>query len=95
MLENEESTHNISSDILESTFGIYKQRKSPNKLYGVTSFILIIPAYTQLGERKKADNYFVKEHLENVRLKHIQQWSELNLTTNLVMKRRRTLKSTG
>lgn len=95
VLENEESIHNISSDILESTFGIYKQRKSPNKLYGVTSFILIIPAYTQLGEGKKADNYFIKEHLENVRLKHIQQWSESNLTTNLVMKRRRTLKSAG
>ena len=29
---------NISSDIIESTFGIYKSKKSPNKLYGVTSF---------------------------------------------------------
>ena len=27
---------NISSDIIESTFGIYKSKKSPNKLYGVT-----------------------------------------------------------
>ena len=28
----------ISSDIIESTFGIYKGKKSPNKLYGITSF---------------------------------------------------------
>ena len=30
---------NLSSDIIESTFGIYKSKKSPNKLYGVTSFV--------------------------------------------------------
>lgn len=27
---------NLSSDIIESTFGSYKSKMSPNKLYGVT-----------------------------------------------------------
>lgn len=43
VLENEKSVHNNSSDVIESTFGVYKLRKSPNKLYGVISFILFLP----------------------------------------------------
>lgn len=87
LLENEDSIHNNSSDIIESTFGIYKLRKSPNKLFGVTSFILFIPAYTKLGANIKSNDYSIKEHLENVRLWEINQWSNSNLTTNLVTKR--------
>lgn len=92
VLENEKSIHNISSDIIESTFGIYKHRKSPNKLFGVTSFILFIPAYTKLRTDIKSNDYSIKEHLENVKLREIEQWSISNLTTNLVTKRINTLK---
>lgn len=95
ILENKKSIHNNSSDIIESTFGIYKQRKSPNKLFGVTSFILLIPAYTQLAAGKESKDYSIKVHLENVRIRQINQWSKSNLTTNLVTKRRQTLKSVG
>jgi hypothetical protein len=35
--------HHNSSDIFESMFGIFKSRKSPNKLYGITPFILFFP----------------------------------------------------
>lgn len=92
LLDNEKSIHNISSDIIESAFGIYKARKSPNKLFGVTSFILFIPAYTKLGADVKSKDYAIKEHLENVRLREIDQWSRSNLTANLVTKRINTLK---
>ena len=44
---------NLSSDIIESTFGIYKSKKSPNKLYGVTSFVRA-PAQ-ELGYRTNQD----------------------------------------
>lgn len=92
VLENEKSIHNISSDIIESTFEIYKHRKSPNKLFEVTSFILFIPAYTKLRTDIKSNDYSIKEHLENVKLREIEQWSISNLTTNLVTKRINTLK---
>ena len=38
----------ISSDIIESTFGIYKSKKPPNKLYGITPFALMIPLYPKV-----------------------------------------------
>lgn len=95
ILENQETAHNNSSDIIESTFGAYKLRKSPNKLYGVTSFILFMPTYAQFTA-KRCDKYFpVKKHLENIRLRQIQEWAKENLTTNLVAKRIKTLKIAG
>ena len=95
LLMNENSVHNNSSDIIESTFGIYKRRKSPNKLYGVTSFILFMPAYTQFAANEYSNSHSPKLHLENVRLWQIQQWTEAKLTTNLVTKRIKTLDPTG
>ncbi len=92
ILEDENSAHNNSSDIIESTFGTYKLRKSPNKLYGVTSFILFIPAYTQLAAKRYNKQGAFKKHLENVRLRQIQEWTKENLTENLVTKRVNTLK---
>lgn len=94
-LEEQEAVHNNSSDIIESTFGAYKLRKSPNKLYGVTSFILFMPTYAQLAS-KRSDEYFsIKKHLENVRLRQIQEWSTENLTINLVSKRIKMLDRAG
>lgn len=48
-LLSENMSINLSSDIIESTFGIYKSKKSPNKLYGVTSFVLTIPLYSKVA----------------------------------------------
>ena len=95
LLENEENAHNNSSDIIESTFGVYKRRKSPNKLYGVTSFILFMPVYAQCASKEYSKSHSPKLHLENVKLWQIQQWTEDNLTTNLVTKRIKTLNPTG
>lgn len=94
-IENESIKYNNSSDIIESTFGTYKQRKSPNKLCGVTSFILFMPAYAQLTAEDNSENYSIKKHLENVRLWQIHQWGKTHLTTNLVTKRINTLKEVG
>lgn len=95
VLENQKSEHYISSDILESIFGIYKRRKSPNKLFGVTSFILFMPAYMQLSKRQSPNNHTIKKHLENVRLSQIHEWAKLHLTSNLVTKRINTLRITA
>lgn len=91
-LKGEGDILNNSSDIIESSFGTYKRRKSPNKLYGVTPFILFMPACTELAVEECSRNYSIKEHLENVKLCQIQQWREVCLTDNLVTKRIKTLK---
>ena len=37
LIADKNEIRHISSDIIESDFGIYKAKKSPNKLYGITS----------------------------------------------------------
>lgn len=61
----------ISSDIIESTFGIYKSKKSPNKLYGVTSFALIIPLYPKILNQIVTKTFNFKERLANVKHKDV------------------------
>ena len=36
LLVDDVQNDNISSDIIESDYGIFKSKKSPNKLYGIT-----------------------------------------------------------
>ena len=84
-------THNISSDILESSFGILKAMKSPNKLYGVTAMILHIPAYQRLCNLNDTKDYDLARHLVNTRCKDIERWKRENLPKNLVHKRNMTL----
>lgn len=87
--------HNNSSDIIESIFGKYKYRKSPNKLNGVTSFILILPLYTKLLDNTGKNKYNFKHALENVKIKDIEVWKNENLTPNLVQLRINKLKKTA
>jgi len=89
MAENE--THNISSDIIESTYGVYKSRKSLNKLYGVTTLILGMPVFEKLSTRESARLYQIKNHIEKTRVKDIKIWKRKNLPENLVSKRIKTL----
>ncbi|MBD2753111.1 hypothetical protein [Spirosoma validum] len=81
-----------SSDVIESLIGMYKAKKSPNPLYGVTGFVQVMPLYTYLGSATAAPFNF-KKSLENVFLKDIQQWERNNLTENLVIKRTKKLQS--
>jgi hypothetical protein len=95
MLESDTDVRNNSSDIIESVFGIYKSRKSPNKLHGVTSFILFVPAYLQIQKEKKTGTFQFKKRLERTRLKDIDTWKREYLSPNLVCKRTKTLRQVG
>ncbi len=86
---------NNSSDIIESLFGKYKARKSPNKLYGITSHILFLPCYTELCNQLRAKEFDFKASLESKYLKDIQVWSEQNLSPNLVQLRIKCLQNAG
>ena len=83
---------NISSDIIESTFGIYKSKKSPNKLYGITSFALIIPLYPKITNEIVTETFNFKERLVNVKLKDVDAWRTKYLSKNWVTERTNTLK---
>ena len=44
---------NASSDVIESLFGIYKAKKSPNPLHGVTPFVLLLPLHVRIHSSEK------------------------------------------
>lgn len=90
-----DAIHNNSSDAIESIFGKYKLRKSPNKLNGVTSFVLFIPLYAALSKNADGAKYDFKVALENIRMKDIKMWEGKNLTQNLSQLRIRKLKKTA
>jgi hypothetical protein len=87
--------HHNSSDILESLFGTFKARKSPNKLYGITSFILFVPVLAKLKGKEQAKLFDFKTALENRKLSDIDSWTNKNLSPNLVTMRTKCLKKTG
>ena len=83
---------NISSDIIESTFGIYKSKKSQNKLYGITSFVLTIPLYPKVANESVTKTINFKERIVNVKLKDISTWATGHLYKNWVTERTKTLR---
>lgn len=82
----------ILSDIIESTFGIYKSKKSPNKQYGVTSFVLTIPLYSKVSNESVTKTINFKERIVNAKLKDISTWSTEHLSKNWVTERTKTLR---
>ena len=86
-----DDVHNISSDIIESVFGYFKERKSENRLYGVTSFVMILPVHTKLSTLSSARNFDFKGSLERTHLSDIKDWKKDNLPESLVSKRAKVL----
>ncbi|MCD7976198.1 MAG: hypothetical protein LUG51_03220 [Tannerellaceae bacterium] len=78
----------VSSDLVESFFSVYKKRKAPNPLYGVTPFILLLPLLTQKSRYKQSE---YKEALEGVFLSDIKRWRKDNLSENKASKRTKSL----
>ena len=93
LLEKESDIHHISSDIIESDFGIYKAKKSPNKLYGITSLVLILPLYPKVADYSVTQKQDFKVRLANVKLNEIDLWARENLSPNKVSLRSKTLKN--
>ena len=95
LLIDDMQNDNISSDIIESDFGIFKGKKSPNKLYGITPFVLIIPLYPKLVNKSTTEMFNFKERLVNVKLKDVDAWSKKHMSTNWVTERTKTLRNVG
>jgi len=71
-----------SSDIIETTFGKFKNELSKNPMSGITDMALIIPAFT--SSFIKDD---IKKAIDNCTKKMIKQWAEINLCDSLSVKR--------
>ncbi len=91
ILNGSKKIHNISSDIIESDFGILKAKVSPNKLYGFTPMILMLPLYPKINVYSDAKKQNFKVRLANVKLKDIDLWAKENLSPNRVALRSKTL----
>ena len=94
-LKDNYESHNISSDIIESTFGVFKQKKSPNKLYGITPFVLFIPLHAKLENKSATKTFNFKERLCSVKLKDIDTFAKKHMSTNWVAVRTKQLKNVG
>lgn len=91
ILNGSKKIHNISSDIIESDFGILKAKVSPNKLHGFTPMILMLPLYPKITVYSDAKKQNFKVRLANVKLKDIDLWAKENLSPNRVALRSKTL----
>ena len=83
----------MSSDIIESLFGRYKEHKADNGLYGVTPFVLALPVLTKINAEKQQVNVDYKESLERTLMTDLKQWNVDHLIENQVIKRRKVLKT--
>lgn len=92
LLKPNGQAHNISSDIIESIFGAYKDRKSPNKLYGVTPFVLFIPVHAQIIGMHDKSSIDFKHMMTTVKLKDLDHWKDQNLLKNWVTERSKILR---
>jgi hypothetical protein len=70
------------SDIIESTFGKYKNEISKNPLNGITDLALIIPAFTSNLSTEE-----IKTAIDSCSTKKINQWNQANLCESLSIKR--------
>jgi len=79
-----------SSDILESSFGKYKNYISANNSIGITDLALSIPAFTNKSEPEN-----VKKAMEGVKVEQIKQWKTDYIGDTQLTKRRESLKTGG
>jgi len=78
-----------TSDIIESSFGKYKNYTSNNPMAGVTKLALALPAFTS-----SLDEEEIKEALETTTFDDIKEWAEKNIGETLFQKRSKALSYT-
>ena len=71
--------HNISSDIIESCFGIYKGRRSPDKMAGITSLILTMPLYPYMRDGEKWNHIDIKGKFTTTTITDVRKWKRKHL----------------
>lgn len=83
--------HNISSDIIESDFGIFKDSMPANKTNGFTESILYIPLRPKMSCLDNIDNLGIKAIMERRTVNEVKMWKHETLRPNPLVKRRNLL----
>ena len=91
LLTAEHSNHNISSDIIESDFGIFKDSMPSNKTNGFTESILYIPLRPKACNLEDAAKIDIKTIMERRTVKEVKQWKTEHLKANPMSKRKNLL----
>lgn len=74
LLTVEHSNHNVSSDIIESDFGIFKDSMPSNKTNGFTESILYIPLRPKACNLEDAAKIDIKTIMERRTVNEVKQW---------------------
>ncbi|MDQ6480552.1 hypothetical protein [Dyadobacter sp. LHD-138] len=86
-LPDSQTLWHVSSDVIESLFGLYKSRKASNSLHGVTPFALSLPLFTKTHRESSTIHCDFKQALESVFMANLKQWNTDNLIVNQVNRR--------
>lgn len=87
LLTGEHPKHNISSDIIESEFGIFKDSMPYNKTNGFTESILYIPLRSKVNVLANANKIDIKTIMERRTVKEVKIWKKESLKPNPMTKR--------
>lgn len=91
LLTDEHPVHNITSDLIESEFGIFKAAMPSNKINGFTVSVLYIPIRAKLGALSNAHKINIGEIMKRQTVGNVKLWKEKNLRKNPMIKRRNIL----
>ena len=91
LLTVEHPNHKVSSDIIESDFGIFKDSMPSNKTNGFTESILYIPLRPKVCNLEDAAKIDIKTIMERRTVNEVKQWKTEHLRTNAMGKRRNLL----
>jgi hypothetical protein len=91
-LLKDDKPHNICSDIIDSTFGYYKDRMSPNKNNGYTPLVLLIPLHLRVSTIEDCRSFNARI-IRKSKLNDIKKWRVDNLLPNPSIKRLNLLRT--
>ena len=91
LLTTKHPVHNISSDIIESDFGLFKDRMPMNKTNGFTESILFIPLKAKFHDIDSVKRLDINKAMERTTMDHVKLWKTCNLKPNPIVKRRNLL----
>lgn len=91
LLTTKHPVHNISSDIIESDFGLFKDKMPMNKTNGFTESILFVPLKSRLHDIDSVKRININTAMERTTMDDVRQWKIHNLKNNPIVKRRNML----
>ena len=91
LLKPGDKSHVISSDIIESMFGYYKGRKSPDKQAGITCSALVIPLRTMFDPHECKPDGKLMSIFTSETVNAVAQWRKGTIGQSNLAKRREKL----